>query len=118
MNQNPLKALREVASGKPMSVRNESGVDPAAFASTSGVTGGTAQIDYSDAVEGGGLPSLRRAVERYAGDKYSQPKRWQSGYSDCSSFVGKGLKLIGVKPPGNSTTTTYLLSKDWKQVPV
>jgi cell wall-associated NlpC family hydrolase len=65
---------------------------------------------------GGGLPTLPRACATFAADRYSQVKRWQDGYSDCSSFVGKGLKLIGVKPPGASTTTTYLASSDWKKI--
>lgn len=122
-SQNPLSALREVASGKPSPVRDESGVDPASFKSSGGVAPGIGSggeifdASFTDAVAGGGLPALPRAVERYSGDRYSQAKRWASGYSDCSSFVGKGLKLIGVKPPGGSTTSAYLASKDWKRVP-
>lgn len=123
-NVNPLTALKEVASGKPTSVRNE-GVDPASFSmpGVSGggiqgfVEGGIAQADYADAVSGEGLPTLPRAAEKFANDRYSQAKRWQPGYSDCSSFVGKSLKQIGIKPPGGSTTTTYLLSKEWTQIP-
>lgn len=112
-NQNPLIALREVSSGKPSPVRNTPGVDSASFGSTSGVSGDSS---YVDTVDGEGLPSLPQAVEQYASDRYSQTKRWKSGYSDCSSFVGKGLKLLGIKPPGASTTTSYLSSSDWKKV--
>lgn len=115
--QNPLMALKEVASGKPSPVRDQSGVDPASFRTSNGVSTGIAPADYADSVAGGGLPSLPRAVERYSGDRYSQVRRWANGYSDCSSFVGKGLKAIGVKPPGGSTTTAYLASKEWKRIP-
>lgn len=130
-NQNPLIALREVASGKPSPVRNESSTDLASYASTLGPSGGgSAFIDYgtedaeggiasagyADTVPGEGLPTLPRAVERFAGDRYSQTKRWANGYSDCSSFVGKGLKVLGVKPPTGSTTTSYLASSEWKRV--
>jgi hypothetical protein len=31
--------------------------------------------------------------------------------------VGKGLKSLGVKPPGASTTAAYLSSRDWKRIP-
>jgi cell wall-associated NlpC family hydrolase len=121
-NQNPLAALKEVASGKPSPVRAEPGIDPASFSSTGGSlglggSGGIANIDYADADAGEGLPSLPRAAERFAGDKYSQAQRWQSGYSDCSSFVGKALKAIGIKPPGGSTTAAYLSSKEFKRIP-
>lgn len=116
--QSPLAALKSVASGKPTSVRNESGIDTASFASTSGVSGGSgiAQVGFADVATGEGLPNLPRAVERFSGDRYSQANRWANGYSDCSSFVGKGLKALGVKPPAGSTTASYLASKDWKRV--
>jgi hypothetical protein len=115
-SQNPLAALKSVSTGKPSYVRDESGVDPASFASTSGSTGGVAQVGYVETATGGGLPSLPRAVERFAGDRYSQAQRWANGYSDCSSFVGKGLKVLGVKPPAGSTTASYLASREWRQV--
>lgn len=115
-NNNPLTALKEVASGKPSTVRNTPGVDSADYSSTSGVTGGgIADISFADA-SGQGLAALPKAAEQYAGDRYSKPKRNVKGYSDCSSFVGKALKLIGVKPPAGSTTASYLASKQWKRV--
>jgi cell wall-associated NlpC family hydrolase len=116
-NQNPLTALREVASGKPTPVRNDSSADLASYSSGSlGSKGGIANIDFADVATGEGIPSLPRAAERFAGDKYSQAKRWSTGYSDCSSFVGKSLKVIGIKPPTGSTTFSYLSSKEWKRV--
>lgn len=113
--QNPLAALRAIASGKPADVPDADGTFRER--SNSDVTnGGIADVDYAEVGSGGGLPTLPRAVERYASDRYSQAKRMQKGYSDCSSFVGKGLKLVGVHPPGGSTTAAFLASKDWKRV--
>jgi hypothetical protein len=63
-----------------------------------------------------GLPYLPPACEHFSSDKYSQTRRWQNGYSDCSSFVGKGLKAIGIKPPGGSTTMSYYTSKEWQRI--
>jgi cell wall-associated NlpC family hydrolase len=112
-SQNPLAALKNVSSGKPTPVRNQPGVDSASFASTG--AGGIARA--IDVGPGGGIPNLPQACARFSGDRYSQVRRWQDGYSDCSSFVGKGLKLLGIKPPGASTTGAYLASREWKQVP-
>lgn len=57
---------------------------------------------------------------QYRGDKYSQPRRREQGYSDCSSFVDKALKSAGINPPGNAwaVTTDYLHAADWKTIPV
>jgi hypothetical protein len=110
---NPLMALKELSTGKPTPIRNEPSVD---IASIGSVLGGLIP-DMAANATGAGLPTLPRACERFAGDKYSQAKRWQNGYSDCSSFVGKGLKAIGVKPPTGSTTMSYYVSKEWKRIP-
>jgi hypothetical protein len=61
------------------------------------------------------FPALVQAVQAYRGDKYSQARRWQNGYSDCSSFVGKGMKALGLDP-GGSTTLTYLASSKWSTI--
>lgn len=109
-NRNPLAALKDLSTGKPTAVRNA----PGEYASAAG---STAWNIITDVIAGEGIPALPQAVAQFSGDKYSKPKRWQKGYSDCSSFVGKGLKSIGVKPPGPSTTGAYLASKDWKRIP-
>jgi cell wall-associated NlpC family hydrolase len=58
------------------------------------------------------------AAHSYSGDKYSQLRRTQPGYSDCSSFVAKALKKAGIKPPGPwPTTYGFLASKDWLTIP-
>ena len=62
------------------------------------------------------MSSLPRAALAFKDDQYSQAKRWQAGYSDCSSFVGKALKKIGITPPGGSTTWSYLSSPQWKKI--
>lgn len=64
----------------------------------------------------GPWPELLEACLSNSGDKYSQAKRWQNGYSDCSSWIGKGMKKLG-KNPGGSTTLTFLSSRDWVTIP-
>lgn len=59
------------------------------------------------------LPQLVQALMQFKDDHYSESARNVPGYSDCSSFVGKGLRAIGITPPGGSTTTDYLLAPDW-----
>ena len=113
-NTDPLTALKQVASGKPTPIRNEPSIDASSVGS---VAGSLIPGMIADALSGGGLPTLPRACEKFAGDKYSQAKRWQPGYSDCSSFVGKGLKAIGINPPPGSTTMSYYISKEWKRIP-
>lgn len=108
-NRNPLEALKDLATGKPTAIRNEGSYGTAAGSVLGGV--------ITDVISGQGIPALPHAVMRYRNDKYSQLKRNQPGYSDCSSFVGKGLRDLGVKPPGPSTTSAYLASKDWKRIP-
>lgn len=64
----------------------------------------------------GPWPELLEACLKNSGDVYSQAKRWQKGYSDCSSWIGKGMKILG-KNPGGSTTLTFLSSSDWVTIP-
>lgn len=105
-DQNPLEALREIASGAPAGVPEKA---PPYVKGSSGA----GQASF---VGQGPFPQLAQAVQAFAGDIYSQARRWQPGYSDCSSFVGKGLKALGVSPPGPSTTLAYLASRSWRRV--
>lgn len=105
----PLQALREIAGGKPAPV-----VGKPAQIVASGGGGGTAS----------GLGDSRRstvvaAAQKYAGDHYSQAKRTQAGYSDCSSFVDKALRDAGIKPPSTqwANTALYRLSPEWRTIP-
>lgn len=65
--------------------------------------------------EKGPWPELVEACLKNSRDQYSQARRWQNGYSDCSSWIGKGMKLLG-KNPGGSTTLTFLSSGDWATI--
>ena len=96
---NPVEALRDISSGKPLGISKE------------GTTQGDGAIlgEVDTNVAGGAVGSvLVSALQQFASDKYSQASRWTPGYSDCSSFIGKGLTSLGIKYPGNSTTGSYL----------
>lgn len=93
----PVEALRDIASGRPPGVSRTPG---AALTSTTPAP--------SPPGPGQGASALVSAAMARRNEKYSQIRRWQPGYSDCSSFVGKSLKEIGITPPAGSTTVTYL----------
>lgn len=97
---NPIEALREIASGNPPAAQNTGADLNSYIVGEVPTTSGTQVIGTGSA--------LVLALGKFAGDKYSQARRWQDGYSDCSSFIGKGWKAIGVTPPGGSTTWEYL----------
>lgn len=99
----PLQALRDIASGRPPAVAaTNAGLDTATGTST-------IATDAVPGAIGGALGfMLVNAAQRHAGEKYSQIRRWQDGYSDCSSFVGKALRDIGIAPPGMSLCVNYL----------
>ena len=106
--ESPLKALREIISGSPSAVAST----PSAPAGPGLGTGVIPNL----ATGPGPLPQLVDAAWTHAGDKYSQARRWQPGFSDCSSFVGKSLRDIGIKPPGASVTGSYMTSPQWKRI--
>lgn len=107
---NPLTALRDIAGGRPAGIPNTPG---------SRSSSGPADIPGGPALTGGavGYPPLLQSVESFRADHYSQAKRWQPGFSDCSSFVGKGFKALGITPPGASTTLDYLTWKSLRKLP-
>lgn len=105
-HESPLAALREIMSGHPSPVASSSAYQ-ATQSSDAGAS--AAYVPSGDpAPSGGALPQLVNAAYTFQGDKYSQARRWQNGYSDCSSFVGKAFRAIGITPPGASTTASYL----------
>lgn len=106
----PLQALRDVTSGAtPPGLSTGTGGVVTTGADTVG-----AAIPGSATLDGPGFGAgLVAAVQRYAGDRYSQVRRWDDGWSDCSSFVGKGLRVLGITPPGASTTWDYV---GWAQL--
>jgi hypothetical protein len=108
---NPLEAIREVGSGKPVAIANQGTV----FSTDGSVAGQDAAI----AARGNNLGSRAgAAAQKYIGDKYSQAKRTQSGWSDCSSFCDKILRDIGIPPPTKwaSTANYRLQSGGWKVI--
>lgn len=68
-----------------------------------------------EGVVGGAVTS---AAGPYMADKYSQTKRRDKGWSDCSSFVYKILRDMG-RPPtvAWSNTTNYHMDPRFKTVP-
>lgn len=115
----PLDALRDVATGKPKGLAEQAGARTALWdaVAAEGAAGGGAGGGIGQAsLQGGTHPEFVTAAGHYSHDIYSRPKRWQKGYSDCSSFAGKALKDCGVTPPGASTTTSYLAWR--KAVPI
>lgn len=108
----PLTALRDVATGKPKGLAEKASARESLFEGvaleSSGTTGGGGAAQASLSGVSGPHPEFVRAAGAYADDAYSQLRRWQRGYSDCSSFAGKALKDCGITPPGASTTSSYL----------
>lgn len=109
---NPLQAMRDIGSGKPTAVSSQSTV-----LDGFGSAVGSALGDVGKQLAG--RANVVSAAQRYTGDKYSQPRRRQSGYSDCSSFVDKALKDCGISPPFDAwaNTANYRMSPDWKTIP-
>lgn len=87
----PLAALKQIVTSGPSALPATGTAPQAVSAGTTGATSG-----------------LVAACMVNASDKYSQLKRWQKGFSDCSSWVGKGFLNLGITPPGASTTLDYL----------
>jgi cell wall-associated NlpC family hydrolase len=119
-NSDPIKALRSLATGKAdelTATQSSWANDPTRIGQGAlglGGGGGVAQAGYGGSGVGAQLVA---AAMRHRDEKYSQPRRWQAGYSDCSSFVGKALKDIGITPPGASTTYSYLSWRQLRTVP-
>lgn len=109
----PLQALRDISSGHPEAVIGTPTTlsDPAGSGTTDGTVSGTVSSGARGAVVAG--------AQSFSGDIYSQAKRRQSGYSDCSAFVDKALRSAGIAPPMDpwATTAMYRLSSQWKTIP-
>ncbi|HEY2087450.1 MAG TPA: peptidoglycan amidohydrolase family protein [Mycobacterium sp.] len=106
----PLEVFKELSSGKLQPVVGNPTPNPIA----SGGGGGS-----SSGLVGPQRSAVVAAAQKYTGDVYSQTKRTQPGYSDCSSFVDKALKDAGIKPPFNDWANTALFrtSPQWKTIP-
>jgi len=103
----PLQVFKEVSDGKLEPVKGKPTTDP-----TPGVSLPSGFGDSRRA-------AVVAAAQKYTGDIYSQLKRTQSGYSDCSSFVDKALRDAGIAPPMNpwANTALYRISPEWKTIP-
>lgn len=107
----PLTALRDVATGKPKGLADRAAMHQALYEGIGmpGAEGSGSGVTQASLTAGAGPhPEFVTAAGDFVHDLYSGPRRWQTGYSDCSSFVGKALKKAGVTPPGTSTTSSYL----------
>lgn len=123
---NPLQALREITSGKASALKPSQAsfvhdasartVSPGTAAPADGGSGGVVATGFKAGSSQIGN-ALAQAAMSHQGELYSQARRWQSGYSDCSSFVGKAFKDIGITPPGASVTGSYLTWTKLKTIP-
>jgi cell wall-associated NlpC family hydrolase len=107
-------ALREISSKNGPVGLKTSGVDLSGDIVSKPVAGAVAGV--AESVVGQIVTS---AAQKYMGDKYSQVRRRDTGYSDCSSFVYKILRDIG-RPPtvAWSNTTNYHVDPKFKTVPL
>lgn len=104
----PLTVFKEVSGGKLPPVAGKPTTDPA-----TGVTPPSSGFGDSRRA------AVVAAAQKYTGDIYSQAKRTQPGFSDCSSFVDKALRDAGIAPPMNpwANTALYRISPEWKKIP-
>lgn len=105
-NQSPVAALREVSGGKPTGVPDKT-TDLGMFQGGKAIAG---------AVQGAYASAM---AAKYKDDKYSQLKRTQVGWSDCSSFCDKILTDMGIAPPVKwAATSNFRISPNWVNVPL
>jgi hypothetical protein len=90
----PRDVLRSLSTGSAPSVSRSASYDTSN--STVGIPGVT---NAGSTTSGSTGVKVLSALGQYQGDKYSQAKRAQPGFSDCSSWIGKGIKDVGVKLP-------------------
>lgn len=108
----PIGALKDVSGGKPSGVVDRSTSLQGADLSATPVTGA-----IGGAVLGASRAATVAAANRYAGDKYSQARRTQPGYSDCSSFCDKAFTDAGIPPPVKwASTANYRISPHWVNI--
>jgi hypothetical protein len=106
----PLTVFKEVSGGKLPPVTGKPTTDPATGGGVTPLPSGFGDSRRAAVVA---------AAQKYTGDIYSQAKRTQPGFSDCSSFVDKALKDAGIAPPMNpwANTALYRISPEWKKIP-
>lgn len=111
----PIQALRDISSGHPEPVTGT----PTVLENQGGGDDTETPTSPATSVTSGKRSSVIAAAQSFSGDIYSQAKRKQNGYSDCSSFVDKALRTAGITPPGGAwaTTANFRLSPEWKTIP-
>jgi len=102
----PLQALRDVSSGKPPTIPNQgASVDSG---------GNVAQLGQ------GTVGTITAGARMFAADKYSQARRTEPGYSDCSSFVDKAYHAAGIELPDGRmkwpNTTAFATAPAWRTI--
>lgn len=106
---NPIQALRDISGGKPAAV-SSTPLDLSGLASP----GFSMGVAVGQAVNGAAVSAV---AAKYANDKYSQTKRTQPGWSDCSSFCDKILTDMGIPTPVKwASTANYRMSPAWKTI--
>lgn len=115
-NMSPVAALKSVSGGKPEGVSttgislNNATPSSAGPLGVSPNDGGTVTI---------GSNNVLAAAQKYRNDQYSQARRTQTGWSDCSSFSDKVLRDIGIPPPVKwASTANFRISPEWKNIPL
>lgn len=107
--QSPVGALRDISGGKPSGVTDRS-------TDLGGIAGATVGEAAGGVAAGAGVLA---AAQKYRADKYSQARRTQVGWSDCSSFCDKILTDLGIPPPVKwASTANYRVSPNWVNVPL
>lgn len=108
----PVQALRDVAGGKP----------PPVVGHPTTLTGDSADttVPSGSGSSSGLRAQVVAAAQSYSSDTYSQARRRQVGYSDCSAFVDKALRTAGIDPPGGAwaNTSNFRLAGDWSTIPL
>lgn len=101
----PRDVLRSLSSGSAPSVSRT-----ASFDTSTSVGNGSIVTNASLTANGSSTGAqVLSALAKYQSDKYSQAKRAQPGFSDCSSWIGKGARDAGVKIPGGLPITTFYM---------
>lgn len=118
-NLSPVAALRQISGGKPAPVTS-TGTQLAAVAASAVAGGGTGLGNAAaGAASAAGGAGVLTAAQKYINDKYSQSRRTQKGWSDCSSFADKVLSDVGIPPPVKwAATPNYRISGEWKNIPL
>ena len=112
-DQNLIEALKSIASGEPISVSSTGKTFTRINATTVDDSAASEFGESSDAA----FNALVIGVSKYKSDRYSQKYRHRTGYSDCSSWIAKGMRSVGYDAPIPDTTLGFMRSKDWRVIP-